>query len=177
MGLFAKKKNEAIEAEVLQKIQDSDLLNVLVYMVLHEPEFDWMKNGKPGKSSRRRVEVRPSGVIIEKPGAYEKRDWDNCFTFNFNDNGYSEIDAHMNERGKVDIGLHRMCYLYATAIQNRLRSALTDCVFDGKVSTDRNINELPGDGLLFFVGLALTDTGKYASFFYEVPVPKAKALF
>ena len=121
MGLFAKKKNEAIEPEILQKIQDSTILNYLVDEILNEPENAWMRNGRPGESSSRYVEVYPSGFIIQKPGAFEERDWDNCIVFNFNDVGFSKIEAHRNERGKVDIGLHRMCYLYATAIQNRFR--------------------------------------------------------
>lgn len=175
MGLLNKQNNEAIEREVLQKMCTSELLGDLIYTISQKNNLNWIMNGKHGDSGWRNVIVEPSSIIIEKPGAYEKRDKSGCVMFSFEDAGFNSLDEHRNEKGKVDITLPRMCYLYAVALQNRMQAAFKDCEF-GQVSIERDLNSLSDDNILFCIGL-MTNIGKYAKFSYRVPVPKSSGLF
>lgn len=175
MRLFTKQDSEALEQEVLQKMRTSKLLDDLLYTIGSNPEFHWVMSGKHRDSGWRNVIVEPSWIIIEKPGAYEKCDKSSCIAINFEDSGFKSLDEHRNEKGKVDIPLSRMCYLYAVALQNRLQAAFKDCEFR-PVSIDRNVSALSNDNILFCIGL-LTDTGKYAKFSYRVPVEEGSNLF
>ena len=177
MGLFNKAKNPDVEQAIIQKMANSELLDWLIDALEHKPEGAWMKVGQYGDSGWRKVIVKPSGFIIEVPGAYQRRDENNYVAINFESAGYTQITAHNNQYGKTDISRSRMCYLYAVAIQTRLRAVIGNCEF-GKINNDRDLNELDSDNMLFALGdLLIADRGCKAEFIYRVPVPTASSLF
>lgn len=176
MGLFSKKEITPSEQTVLQAMQNSPLIDYVIDKVRTMPEAQWIRFGRHGDCGWRNVIVYPSGFIIEVPGAYRERDEDSYVSFNFVDCGYEALDAHYNQQRKVDISRSRMCYLYATAIQNRLRTVMENCEF-GTVSIDRNTDSFADDNFLFLLELSLTDHGKHAKFSYRVPVASGSKLF
>ena len=176
MGLFSKKEITPTEPIVLQAMQNSPLIDYVIDKVRNMPEAQWIRFGKHGDSGWRKVIVYPSGFIIEVPGAYRRRDEDSFVSFNFVDCGYQALNEHKNQYGKVDITRSRMCYLYATALQNRLRTIMENCEF-GAVSIERNTDNFADDNFLFLLELSLTDHGKYAEFSYRVPVASGSKLF
>lgn len=179
MGLFNKTKNNisAAEQAIVQKMANSELLDWLIDIIESKPEANWMKAGQYGDRGWRKVTVKPNGFIIEVPGAYQKRDESNFIVINFELSGFTQIVAHRNQYGKTDISRSRMCYLYATAIQMRLRAVIEGCEF-GVINNDRDLNELDTDNMLFALGdLLIADRGAKAEFSYRVPVPTASSLF
>ena len=175
MGLFNKGKTKDVEQEVLQRIMHSEFLDILIDLLVSKPEAEWMRTGSFGDSGRRRVIVEPYGFIIEKYGAHERKDTANYIHINFVKSGYSQIEAHTDERDKTDISRPRMCYLYATAIQKRMEVAIPNCGFS-KVSSGRDMDKLSDDGVLMAFDL-LMGVGVKAEFEYYVPVPKSNSLF
>lgn len=175
MGLFSKTKESAVEQEVLEGMVTSELLNYLINQLCYHPDAAWMKSAQWGDNGWRTVTVKPSGFIIEIPGAYERRDLDHFVAFNFESSGYNSLQAHYNNRGKKDISRSRMCYLYATALHRRLSAALPHCEFY-RVNNDRDMSQLSDDNLLFALDLMM-DAGSQATFDYRVPVPATKNLY
>lgn len=175
MGLFNKGEIKDVEQEVLQKIMHSEFLDILIDLLVNKPEAEWMRIGIYGDHGLRRVIVEPHGLIIEKYGAYQNHDKNNYIHINFVKSGYSQIEAHTNSRGKTDISRPRMCYLYATAIQKRMETALANCTFR-KVKSGRDTDKLSDNGVLIAFEL-LMDVGVKAEFEYCVPVPKSSNLF
>lgn len=179
MGLFKKNKNkiEGIELQVLQSMQDSPLINVMVDIFTTDSECEWMRACKHSHQNQRRdVIVVPEGICVEIPGARERKDKSGYAIFHFNELGFDELTAHYNQQGKIDIETPRMCYLYATAIRNRLSAVLPDFKFSA-VSQERDTDIGNMDAFLYMINLLLTDSGKYAKFHYEVPAFKGSNLF
>lgn len=175
INIDKKAKNSDVEQEIIQKMAYSELLDWLIDALENKQESEWMKVGQYGDSGWRKVIVKPSGFIIEVPGAYQHRDENNFVAINFESAGYTQITAHSNKDGKTNISRSRMCYLYAAAIQMRLQAAMCNCEF-GKINNDRDLNELDDDNVLFALDL-LADRGCKAEFSYRVPVPTASSLF
>lgn len=180
MGLFSKQNIGAIEQDVLEKMQNSELLDVLIDDLISRfisSEARWMVSGEHGQTIVRTVTVRPSGFIIEIPGAYDARNKSSYIAINFAESGYVPLTAHYNKHGGIDISLSRMCYLYAIALQNRLKAVMKDCEFYS-VSNRRDLSTFDTSSYLSFFGnLLLTDDGKQAYFDYTVPVPTYGNLF
>lgn len=175
MGLFNKAKKPEVEEEIIRKIALSPLLDWLIDALENNPDGAWMKAGQYGDKGRRTVIVKPSGFIIEVPGAYQRRDENNYVAVNFESAGYTQITAHDDQYGKTHISRSRMCYLYAAAIQMRLQAVIDNGEF-GKIYNDRDFSELDSDNVLFMLDL-LADKGCKAEFDYYVPVPTASSLF
>lgn len=180
MGLFDKRKTKSIEQEVLQNMQNSALLNNLIADLINRfnsPEARWMISGEHGQTTRRTVTVKPGGFIIEIPDAYDARDKSSYIAINFSESGYVPLTAHYNKHGGIDISLSRMCYLYATALQNRLKAVMEDCEFCS-ISNMRDLSTIDTSGYLSSLAdLLLSDNGKQAYFDYYVPVPTYSSLF
>lgn len=174
MGLF-KKANPELEQTVLQNMMDSELLNMLVNTITSNPDATWMTAGQCGDSGWRKVIVKPTGFIIEIPGAYQRGDESSCAAINFESAGYTRLDAYCDQKGKPIISRSRMCYLYATAIQRKLVQVLGNCQF-GEVKNNRDMNQLSDNNLFFAIDLMM-DVGASAEFMYRVPVPTASSLF
>lgn len=172
-----KAKKSAVEQAIIQKMAYSALLDRLIYALENTPEAEWIKVGQYGDNGWRKVIVKPSGVIIEVPGAYQRRDENKFVAVNFEAGGYTQITEHRDQNGKTDVSRSRMCYLYAAAIQMRLQTVLSNCEFS-KINNDRDLNELDDDNMLFTIGSVLiADRGCKAEFSYRVPVPTASSLF
>jgi len=167
MGLFNKEKKREAEQAVLQKMMKSELVDVLVSLVVENPDYEWMRKGKHGDSGRRNVTIEPCGLVIEIPGSHQRTP-KNCFVINFEELGYERLDRQSGQ----GLSESKMCFLYASALNERLAAELKECKF-GSVYNDRDQNKL-GDDLVFAL---LLDLGARAKFSYYVPVPAKSTLF
>ncbi len=174
MGLFNKGKLTDMEQEVLHQMLHSELLNNLICTLQDDPQYQWTRAGRHGTPSWRKVTVEPSGFIIEVPSAYEKKIDGAFISVNFEAAGYHQISEHYNSSGKTDITSSRMCFLYATAIQQRLQAFMGDCKFD---AVRNNRKEKATDGLFDLVLNRAFDLGARAEFTYNVPMPPVNSLF
>ena len=169
MGLFNREKKREAEQAVLQKMMKSALLDRLVPLIVNAPDFEWMRCGKNGDSGCRDVTVVPTGLIIEIPGAYKRQIEDQYFAINFEKLGYEGLSG----QGLSD---SKMCFLYASALRERLAAELKNCNFYS-VCNDRDLDQLDGESTFFYAMDLLLDRGARAKFSYQVPVPTKNTLF
>lgn len=171
MALFNKSKLNPKEENVLKKMLHSDLVNWLVDDILYNPNNEWARTGSPGEFwGYRRVTVYPHWYLVEIPNAYKQGDENHCIAINFQKSGYSPLYS------QDGISEARMCYLYATAIQMRLKAEMPDYKFE-PVKNERDLDRLGADGdAMLLLGLMLGQ-GIMASFIYYVPIPKTSSLF
>lgn len=174
MGLFDGASKKDTEQQVLQRMMESSLVEYITDQIRNNPNAKWMLKGKHRDKGWRRVTVLPGGFIIEVPGAYAKRDKDNFVAYNFEDLGFAPITEHRNSRGKADISLSRMCYLYALALQEKMKPVMPNCKFQ-KVSNNRDMSKVSTENLLFALGdMLILNAGVRAEFYYQAPISSAE---
>ncbi len=170
MGLFNKSKMNTEEQEVLQNMMHSELIDNLIYALENEPKYQWAIAGQHGGVHRRNVFVESGWFNIEVPGAYDKGDENHCIAINFKKSGYDRLDS------RKGISCSRMCYLYATALQMRMKEILPNCEFS-TVRNNRNSNQLSDESFFRAVEVLVFDQGARAEFTYTVPMPISRKLF
>ena len=174
----SKDELNTVEQEVLEKMMHSLLPKVIIDELKKSEEMEWAIKGHYGEDGKREVKVYWNGIVIQLPGAYEKKDESHCFALKFEECGLNTIAAHKNKSGAEDISADRMRYLYATAIKHCFKTAFSNCKF-GPVEDvrDRNLLDLYGEHDLFDSAFILMHDAVPTRFFYWVPVPETTELF
>lgn len=119
---------------------------------------------------KRKVTIEPDGVEIkwytsrEEPYTgsdgqthYKKtEDIYGHIEYSYTKSGYLPLHNHLNEKGKEDVSVGKVCYLWASVVQEALQEKMPQCQFNDRIKQD----------------------GLYdASFTYQVPRPSWKRWF
>lgn len=146
-------KKEAVENSILQQMSQLPFINDLVANMLAAAEKEpWILNCQSYYDTCvRKVTVEPDAVVITwktQRELYELEDGTNTGIrlvegdfgergWGFTANGYLPLHSHINEKGKIDVSLSRVCYLLAMLIQEQLVAKFHGCQFDAGVTEGR----------------------------------------
>ena len=145
-----KEKQAAVENEILQKMSRIPLLDDLINQLLGDDLEEWMvKSQSYYDNCRRVVRVEPDCFSIKwsrwykervQVGVYEDgtpktevRDQEEILEekgYSFTKSGYLPLHAHYNEKGKEDVSVGRVCYLWASIVRERMAAKMTNCRFE-----------------------------------------------
>ena len=174
MGLFSRNASLSEAQEVQRQMERSEMMDQIMEGITENQNLAWILSGTYGDHGARRVIVRPYWFIIEISGAYARNREDEYVQINFQKSGYEGLHDHRTKSGGV-ISCARMCYLYASAMQARLKELIPDGTFEA-VKSGRDWERLTEEPVLLPLGLAL-GAEVLAEFKYHVPVPQTKNLF
>lgn len=145
-----KEKQAAVEREILQKMSQLPLLDNIIKQLLGEDAEEWMTKGQSYYDNCiRTVTVQPDCFKLKwsryyqecvKTGVYEdgipktevryKEEVLAEQSYSFTKSGYLPLHAHYNEKGKEDVSVGRVCYLWASVIREDLAAEMTNCKFN-----------------------------------------------
>lgn len=144
-----KEKQAAVEREILQKMSQLPILDMLIKQLLGADMEDWMVMGQSYYDScKRRVTIEPDGFELKWSRYYQQRVQVGVYedgtpktemrtneeilaekVYSFTKSGYLPLHAHYNEKGKEDVSVGRICYLWASVIREYLAAEMTNCKF------------------------------------------------
>lgn len=152
MGLFGgNAKREAVENEVMQKLAQVDLLDMLIQNLLAEAQGEkpWITDCQSYYDScSRTVHIAPDTFAIrwtevdseEYVGKDGKRHTNQeekemgCIAYSYTKSGYLPLHNHCNEKGKEDVSVDKVCELWARVVQERMQAQMPKCRFTGSVT-------------------------------------------
>lgn len=169
-----KEKQAAVEREILQKMSQLPILDNLIKQLLGEDAEEWMTMGQSYYDNcKRTVTVEPDSFELKWSRYYQERVQVGVYEdgtpktemrykeeilaeqgYSFTKSGYLPLHAHYNEKGKEDVSVGRVCYLWASIIREHLAAEMPNCKF--------------GD---------VEHSSEAASFTYTVPALKFKDWF
>ena len=147
MALFGgTAKRETVENEILQAMSTVVLLDKLVAVVNFEangagetePENPWVNKCQSYYDSRVRTVTIAADLFEIKWVEYERDPQDKDqrvanvvkrLAYNYTSSGYTPLHSHHNEKGKEDVTVNRVIYLWTTLVHERLKAQLSDCSF------------------------------------------------
>ena len=155
MGFFTNPaKQEEAEHAILQSMSKLDILELLVRNILGEAEENnpWITSCQEYYDGCVRVvtiaadlcEVKWSDVSYEKDASGKERRNEEIkgrIAYSYTKSGYIPLHSHFNEKGKEDVSVNRVIYLWASIVRERLQSKMPECKFE-------DVTE--GDGYAFF---------------------------
>lgn len=144
MGLFdGKEKKEAAESEVLQKLSQVPLLDLLIENILNEEE-PWIFQCQSYYDSRRRVvHIEPDGFEIKWFDAHTEEylggdgqqhhktveDVYGQVGYSYTKSGYLPLHTYWYDNGNKKLSTDRVCYLWASIIRKRMMVKMPQCEF------------------------------------------------
>lgn len=143
MALFGgSAKKDAVENEILQAMSDLEILDLLVKNVAAEAEEEnpWITNCQGYYDNCIRTvtiaadmfEVKWSDISYERDAQGKEHRVENVngrLAYSYTKSGYTPLHSHYNEKGKEDVSVSRVIYLWTTLVHERLQSKLADCSF------------------------------------------------
>lgn len=157
MALFGgNKKQETVENEVMQKLAQVELLELLIKNVLREAEEGnpWITNCQSYYDNcRREVMIAPDlfsirWVMVEKNEYIgndgklhtnqEEKEMGHL-GYSYTKSGYRPLHHHCNEKGKEDITLIRVCELWAGVVKESMQARMPQCIFTQGVNVMNDI--------------------------------------
>ena len=159
MGLFdGKAKQEAAENEVMQKLSQVPLLDILIQNLLDVEAEPWIRMGQSYYDDcQRTVRVEPDGFEIkwsswhEEGAGHRVEQIHGRVNYSYTKSGYLPLHSYYYDNGKKEIPTSQVCYLWASVIRERMAAKMPNCKF----------NSVSGD----------------AAFTYTVPSPSFKDWF
>ena len=146
-----KAKQESAENEVMQKLSQVHLLDLLIRQILEgEEEEAWLRTAQSYYDSRyRKVSIAPDGFEIKwssfreetymgndgRPHTNSVEDVHGRVGYSYTKSGYLPLHEYKYDNGKKEISTQRVCYLWACIIRERMAAKMTDCQF-GEVYED-----------------------------------------
>ena len=154
MGLFdGGAKQSAVENMILQSLSQLEILDDIVLTVV-ENEKEWITKCQGYYDTcQRQVTIGPDLFEI-KWVDYEIRDgqktmvYEDEVRYSYTASGYTPIHNHVNEKGREDVSVGRVVFLWSNIVRERLASKMSDCQFG-----------------------TVTQSGDYSRFMYSV-VPR-----
>ena len=146
MGLFdGKAKQEAAENEILQKLSQAPILDLLIENVINSgDEEPWLFSGMSYYDScRRTVIIEPDGFGIKWSSTHEEpyigsdgqrrtqrvEDVHGELGYSYTKSGYLPLHSYSYDDGRKEISVDRVCCLWASIIRERLAAKMPDCKF------------------------------------------------
>lgn len=138
MGLFdGKAKQEAAEEEVMQKLSQVPLLDILIENILGDGAASWIREGQSYYDNcRRKVKIEPDSFEIkwssypeEIPGQREEVIHESV-CYSYTKSGYLPLHQFSYDNGKKEIPTEQVCYLWASIIRERMAAKMPNCKFD-----------------------------------------------
>lgn len=147
MGLFdGGKKLKDAENEVLQKLSECPLLDMLIENIQKEQEEEpWLQMGQNYYDNCKRVvTVEPDGFEIkwidehqepytDQHGILQHRDVKELLGrigYSYTRSGYVPLHEYRYDDGNRWINTKRVCYLWASIIRERMAAKMPNCKFD-----------------------------------------------
>lgn len=147
-------KREEVENEILRAMSRLDILTSLVENIAGEAagENPWLIACQGYYDGCVRTvtiaadlcEVKWSDVRYEKDAQgkeHRTEDVNGRIAYSYTKSGYIPLHSHYNERGREDVSVNRVIFLWASLLQERLQAKLTNCQFEEAVE---------GDGYAYF---------------------------
>lgn len=166
MGLFdGVAKKEAVEQQIMQQIASYPIIKKLVHEInlIGKEKEQWLLTCQGYYDSCvRNVIIEPDSLTVTWTSARTLKISENgsdtkeeneegnfgSVCWHFTDKGYVPLHKHYNEKGKVDVSLAKVCYLFATLVREQMMVELPEACFCNNIYQDANYR---------------------ASFTYEVP--------
>lgn len=160
MGLFdGKAKKESAENEVLQKLSQVPLLDLLIENVLHEENEPWITMGQSYYDSCRRVvKIEPDGFEIKWSSYHDEpcigsdgqrriekvEDVHGQVGYSYTKSGYLPLHGYKYDNGNKEVPTNRVCCLWASIIRERMMATMPQCRF-GEVNDNATFSyTVPG---------------------------------
>lgn len=150
MGLFdGKAKQQSAENEVMQKLSQVPLLEILIQNILEEEDEPWIQRGQNYYDScQRTVTVEPDVFEIKLSSYHDEpyvgndgqrhiqhvEDVHGRVAYSYTKSGYLPLHSYSYNDGKKEISTKRICYLWASIVHERMSAKMPDCKFN-------NVNE------------------------------------
>lgn len=157
MAIFgANKKHEAVENEIMQKLAQVELLELLVKNILREAEESnpWILDCQGYYDNcRREVMIAPDlfairWVMVEtkeyvgndgkRHTGQEEKEM-GYLAYSYTKSGYLPLHNHCNEKGKEDISLARICELWAGVVKESMQAQMPRCSFTQGVNVMNDV--------------------------------------
>ena len=145
MGLFdGKAKKESAENEVLQKLSQIPLLDLLIENVLLEDEDPWITMGQGYYDNCKRVvKIGPDSFEIEWSNYHDEAYIGNDgqrhtqkveevhghVGYSYTKSGYLPLHSYKYDNGNKEVPTDRVCYLWASIIRERMMEKMPQCKF------------------------------------------------
>lgn len=145
MGLFdGKEKKESAENEVLQKLSQVPLLDLLIENVLNNEEEPWiLKRQSYYDDGRRVVTIEPDGFEIKWSDSHTEEyigndgqrhynsveDVHGRVGYSYTKSGYLPLHSYRYDNGKKEVSANRVCCLWASIIRERMMAKMPQCRF------------------------------------------------
>lgn len=135
MGLFdGGAKKEAAENSILQALSQLPILDDLVSTLMNNEE-EWITNCQGYYDSRKRqvtiaadlFEIKWSDYHYE--GERQVEDVNGKVRYGYTSSGYTPLHNHVNEKGKEDVSVGRVIYLWSSIVRERLQAKMPNCQF------------------------------------------------
>lgn len=136
MGLFdSGAKKEAAENFVREALSKLPILDDLICTIVDNEE-DWLTNCQGYYDSRKRKVTIAADLFQIKwsehhyEGDRKIIDVDKEICYSYTASGYTPIHNHLNEKGKEDVSVGRVIYIWASLIREQLKTKLQCCEFN-----------------------------------------------
>lgn len=135
MGLFdGGAKKEAAENAILQALSQLPILDDLVSTLMNNEE-EWITNCQGYYDSCKRqvtiaadlFEIKWSDYHYE--GERQIEDVNGQVRYGYTSSGYTPLHNHVNEKGKEDVSVGRVIYLWSSIVRERLQAKMPNCQF------------------------------------------------
>lgn len=143
MGLFDNgAKHASVENMILQSMSQLPILEDLVATVA-ENEKEWVSKCQGYYDTCQREVIIAPDLFAIKWIDYEVQNGQKVkviadeVSYSYTKSGYTPIHNHVNEKGREDVPVNRVVFLWSNIVRERLASKLSDCNF-GSVTTCSN---------------------------------------
>lgn len=135
MGLFdGGAKKEAAENAILQALSQLPILDDLVSTLMNNEE-EWITNCQGYYDNRKRqvtieadlFEIKWSSFYYEDERRMEQINGQ--VRYDYTSSGYTPLHNHVNEKGKEDVSVDRVIFLWSSIVRERLQAKMPNCKF------------------------------------------------
>lgn len=142
MGLFdGGAKRESAENSILQAFSEQPILEDLIMTVLQN-ENEWITKCQGYYDDRKRkITIGADMFMIQwlTTNNVNGQNTDNIageVAYAYTKSGYTPLHHHVNAKGKEDVSVGRVIYLWASIVRERMQAKMPDCVFDSIIEYD-----------------------------------------
>ena len=134
MALFDVGKKDAAENYVIQALSQVPILDGVIEAIANHEE-EWIANCQGYYDSRQRKIIFEADFLqikwsdIHPEGDHRVETINGKVEYCYTASGYTPLHSHVNEKGKEDVAVDRVIYLWATIVRDRLQEVMPKCKF------------------------------------------------
>lgn len=139
MGLFdGVSKKDVVEDEILKAFSQLPILDDLIATVL-ENEKEWINKCQGYYDDRKRIITVAADlfsikwITTENANGQTGQNVEDEVNYSYTNSGYTPLHSHLNAKGKEDVSVGRVIYLWTSIVKERMQAKMPNCKFDNYI--------------------------------------------